>query len=258
IEHQNELSASIGGKVPHTGDRLFFFFAYDKYHARNGANPALYSIPSKAMLNGDFTELNGNVGSGGLSGEGSDNPAFLFDPTTNSCSGNVCTRQPFVGVKNGVATYNVIPSGMISPIAKAMASFMPDPSNPSTLYNNYLGGWPKGYDAHNYDWRVDYDINSKQRISAVGVKGDYIYLNNFSNGMPLPYVSGTYAKIYPQSYILEHVYTISPNLVNQLKYSFTRFAQPQINATDGVKAYAPSALGISNLPQGQAGTEFPG
>jgi hypothetical protein len=258
IEHQNELSASIGGKVPKTGDKLFFFFAYDKYHVRTGANPALYSIPSKAMLSGDFTELNGNVGAGGRSGEGSDNPPILFDPTTNSCSGGVCSRQPFVGVKNGVPTYNVIPSGMLSPIAKAMASFMPDPTNPSTLYNNYLGGWPKGYDAHTYDWRVDYDLNARQRISSVGVKGDDIYLNNFSNGMPLPYVSGTYAKIYPQSYILEHVYTITPSLVNQLKYSFTRFAQPQINATDGVKAYAPATLGISNVPQGQAGTEFPG
>ncbi|HVU45554.1 MAG TPA: carboxypeptidase-like regulatory domain-containing protein, partial [Terracidiphilus sp.] len=258
IEHQNELSVSFGGRVPMTRNKLFFFFAYDKYHARNGANPALYSIPSKAMLSGDFTELNGNVGAGGLSGEGADNPAFLFDPTTNNCSGNVCTRQPFVGTKNGVATYNVIPSSMISPIAKAMAAFMPDPTNPGSLYNNYLGGWPKGYDAHTYDWRVDYELNAKQRISTVGVKGDDIYLNNFSNGMPLPYVSGTYAKIYPQSYILEHVYTITSNLVNQLKYSFTRFAQPQINATEGVKAYEPATFGISNLPAGLAGTEFPG
>lgn len=259
IEHQNELSASFGGKVPKTGNKLFFFFAYDKYHVRTGANPALYSIPSKAMLSGDFTELNGGAGSGGKSGEGSDNPPFLFDPTTNSCdANNHCTRQPFVGTKNGVATYNVIPSGMLSPIAKAMASFMPDPTNPSTLYNNYLGGFPKGWDAHTYDWRVDYDLNAKQRISSVGVKGDYIYLNNFSNGMPLPYVSGTYAKIYPQSYILEHVYTMTPNLVNQLKYSFTRFIQPQINATDGVKAYAPATLGIGNTPLGQASTEFPG
>jgi hypothetical protein len=166
IEHQNELSASFGGKVPKTGNKLFFFFAYDKYHVRTGANPALYSIPSKAMLSGDFTELNGNVGSGGRSGEGSDNPPILFDPNSNSCSGTTCTRLPFVGVKNGVATYNVIPSAMLSPIAKAMAAFMPDPTNPSTLYNNYLGGWPKGWDAHTYDWRVDYDLNAKQRISA--------------------------------------------------------------------------------------------
>lgn len=258
VEHQNELSATFGGVVPKTHKKLFFFFAYDKYHDRNGANPSLSSIPSAAMLSGDFTELNGNVGSGGQTGEGANNPPFLFDPTTNNCNGNVCTRQPFAGVKNGVATYNVIPSAMLSPIAKAMASFMPKPTNPSTLYNNYLNGYPTGYDSRVYDWRADYDLNEKQRISFVGVNGNDIYLQNFSDAMPLPYVAGTYAKIYPQSYILEHVYTITPNLVNQLKYSFTRFIQPQINATEGVAAYAPSALGISGVPPGLAQNEFPG
>ncbi len=258
VEHQNELSASGGGFVPHTGKKLFFFFAYDKYHERLGANPALYSIPTPAMLTGDFTELNGNVGSGGQSGTGSSNPAVLFDPTSNSCVGTVCTRNPLQGTKNGVTTNNVIPAGMISPIAKAMAAKIPAPTNTSSLYNNYLGGIPGGFDDRLYDWRVDYDINSRQRLSTVGVNGARIYLTNFSNQMPLPYVMGTYAKIFPQAYIVEHVFTINANLVNQLKYSFTRFIQPQINATDGVAAYKPSAYGISGTPAGQGSTEFPG
>ncbi len=258
VEHQNELSVSAGGTVPFTGRKLFFFFAYDKYHERLGANPALYNIPTQAMLSGDFTELNGNVGGGGQSGTGASNPAILFDPTTNNCVGSSCTRQPLVGVKNGVATNNVIPAGMISPIAKAMAASIPKPSNATSLYNNYLGAIPSGFDDRLYDWRVDYDLNSRQRISTVGVNGARIYLTNFSNQMPLPYVSGTYAKIYPQAYIVEHVFTINPNLVNQLKYSFTRFIQPQINATDGVAADKPSAFGITNTPAGQGSAEFPG
>jgi hypothetical protein len=267
VEHQGELSLSFGGVVPKTGNKLFFFVAYDKYHLRKGATPSLFTIPSQAMLAGDFTELNGNVGGGGRTGTGSDNPAILFDPTTNNCVGNVCTRQPLVGVKNGVATNNVIPSAMISPIAKAMASFMPAPTNPASLSSNYLGGTPSGFDNHLTDWRVDYEINSKQRISSVGAMGAVHYLNNFQSGgsgataygyLPLPYVAGTYANIFPKDYVLEHTYTINPNLVNQLKYSYTRFIQPQKNATDGVAKYAPSAMGISNLPAGQASTVFPG
>lgn len=267
IEHQNELSVSAGGKVPFTGNKLFFFVAYDKYHERIGANPALYSVPTQAMLGGDFTELQpvtaanpggGNVGAGGHTGTGADNPPFLFDPTTTSCAGSVCNRQPFQGIKNGVATNNVIPSGMLSPTAKAMAAYIPKPSNTTSLYNNYLGGLPGGFDDRLFDWRADYDLNSKQRISTVGVNGARIYLTNFSNQMPLPYVSGTYAKIYPQAYIVEHVYTVTPNLVNQFKYSFTRFIQPQINATDGPAAYTPSAFGITGTPSGQGSREFPG
>lgn len=258
VEHQNELSVSVGGVVPKTAHKVFFFFAYDKYHERLGANPALYSIPSQAMLSGDFTELNGNVGGGGRTGTGADNPPILFDPTSTSCIGSACTRKPLQGIKNGVTTNNVIPSGMISPIAKAMAAGLPAPSNSSTLYNNYLGANPSGFDDRLYDWRVDYDVSARQRISTVGVNGARIYLTNFSNQMPLPYVSGTYAKIYPQSYIVEHVFTINSNLVNQLKYSFTRFIQPQINATDGVADYAPSKFGITNTPVGQGSREFPG
>ncbi len=267
IEHQNELSLSFGGKVPFTHNKLFFFVAYDKYHIRTGANPALYSVPTTPMLSGDFTELQpvttanpagGNVGGGGHTGTGADNPAFLFDPSTTSCTGTVCTRLPFQGIKNGVATNNVIPAGQISPIAKAMAAFLPKPSTPTSLYNNYLGGLPGGFDDRLYDWRADYDLSSRQRISTVGVNGARIYLTNFSNQMPLPYVMGTYAKIYPQAYIVEHVFTVTPNLVNQLKYSFTRFIQPQINATDGPKEYTPSAFGITNTPQGQGSREFPG
>ena len=267
IEHQNELSLSVGGVVPYTKNKLFFFVAYDKYHLRKDVAPSLFSIPTQAMLTGDFTELNGNVGSGGQSGtNAATNKAIIYDPTSNSCVGTTCTRQPFTGVKNGVATNNVIPTAMLSPITKQMASYMPAPSN-NSLTNNYLAGKTAGYDNHLIDWRVDYDLSSSQRISFVGAMGTNTYLNNFQAGgtgvtaygyLPKPYIAGTYADIHPKNFILEHVYTISPSLVNQLKYSYTRFVQPQKNATDGMTEYMPKTFGITKVPDGQAGTEFPG
>lgn len=272
VEHQNELSLSFGGVVPKTGNKLFFFVAYDKYHVRKDATPTLYSIPTPLMLTGDFTELNGNVGGGGQSGTSTTtNKPIIFDPTSNSCSGAVCTRTAFQGTKNGVATYNVIPSALISPIAKAMAAFVPSPSNSSVLTNNYLGQTPTGYDNHLTDWRVDYDLSSRHRISSVGTIGVENYLNNFSSNtttinsvsvgygyLPLPYTGGDYANIYPKNYVVEDAYNINPNLVNQLKFSYTRFFQNISDATDGVSKYLPSAMGISGLPGGQAGREFPG
>src|SRR5581483_8094884 len=266
-EHQNELSLSLGGRVPHTGNKAFFFVAYDKYHYRYSPSPQLYTIPTDLMRNGDFTELNGNVGSGGQSGTGASNPALLFDPMTNSCAGNTCSRSPFTGAKSGVATNNVIPSADISPIALAMEKALPEPSNPSVTTNNYLGSVPKGFDNHVTDWRVDYDISSNHRISSIGTIGVENYLNNYGTGgtgatsygyLPLPYIGGDFANIYPKNYIVEDAYTINPNLVNQLKYSFTRFFQNIANATQGVANYAPGKFGITNLPAGQAGQEFPG
>jgi len=265
IEHQNELSASFGWKVPHTGNRLFFFAAYDKYHYRKGATYALYTVPTTLMRTGDFTELNGNVGSGGLSGTASPNTSIIYDPTTNSCSGSTCTRSPFQGMKNGVPTNNVIPSSYISPIAQAMQQFLPPPSNTATVTNNYLGGFPGGFDNHVANYRVDFDISSKQRISTVGALGTVDYLNNFAapfiasaSGGATPYIGGDLASIFPKVFDIEDTYTINASMTNQLKYGYTRFYQDIADSTAGVAAWSAGAMGITNLPAGQAGVEFPG
>jgi hypothetical protein len=257
-EHQNELSASFGGHVPHV-KRLFFFVTFDRYAESKGANYNLYTVPTTLERQGDFTELNGGVGTGGITGTGGNNPAFLYDPTTSSCAGTSCSRQPFQAMKNGVLTSNIIPTNYISPISQAMESFLPTPSNPSVLTNNYLGGLPSGFNNYVLDWRVDYDLSPKNRLSTVGAFGTVDYLNNYAAPfLPLPYTGGDLADIYPRVYDVEDTYTVSSSIVNQLKFGFTRFFQNIHNATQGVKAYEASTLGVTNLPAGQAGQEFPG
>lgn len=255
VEHQNELSVSVGGKVPHTGEKLFFFFAYDKYHERKGANYSLYTIPTTLMRTGDFTEV---------SGPG--NPAIIFDPTSNVCNNGTCTRAPFQGIKNGVPTNNVIPSSYISPIAQKMQSFLPAPTS-SGVTNNYLGGQPSGFDNHVINYRVDFDLSPRQRISTVGAMGSVGYLNNYSSGgsgattygyLPAPYVGGDLADIFPKVFDIEDTYSINDRMTNQFKYGFTRFYQNIHNATQGVTAWSAPTMGITNLPDGQAGEEFPG
>ena len=270
VEHQNELSLSFGGVVPKTGRKVFFFVAYDKFHSRKGANPSLYTVPTTLMTQGNFTEM-GCIANGGTAtscaGGTTDNTkqkAVIFDPTTTTCTGSTCTRQPFQ--YNGVL--NVIPPGLLSPIAKNMQQFLPsaNTSNPnytnynaSTIYNNYLGGFPSGFDNHVVDWRVDYDLSSNHRISSVGTMGAVNYLNNYGSPfLPQPYTGGDLANIFPKNYIVEDAYTISPSLVNQLKFGFTRFFQNIHNSTQGIKQYEVGSMGITNLPSGQAGEEFPG
>ncbi len=256
VEHQNELSLSVGGKVPLTKDKLFFFVAYDRFHSRRGASYNLYTIPTQLMRSGDFTELGSTP--------------ILYDPLTTKCVGSVCTRQPFQGMKNGVPTYNVIPASRLSPIAQKMQSFLPAPSN-SNLINNYLGGQPSGFDNHVINYRVDYDLSAKQRLSTFGAVGTVNYLNNYGSGtttsggvsylygfLPPPYVGGDLANIYPKVFGVEDTYTINSRMVNQLKYGFTRFYQNIHNATQGVAAWEASTMGITNLPPGQAAEEFPG
>jgi hypothetical protein len=265
-EHQNELSASFGWKVPHTGDKLFFFAAYDKYHDRAYSTPVLSTLPTALMRTGDFTELNGNVGAGGQvgivgnpAGASNVNPAILYDPTSNNCVGTTCTRNPFQGVKNGVPTYNVIPTSYQSPISLAMQSFLPAPSYTNVITNNYLGTRVAGFDNWLIDYRVDYDLNAKNRLSAVGALGTQGYLNNFASPyIPLPYEGGDLAKVFPKQFVVEDTYTVNAHIVNQLKYGYTRFFQDIFDATQNVTKWEAPTMGITNLPAGQAGQEFPG
>ena len=258
VDHQNEFSVSFGGHVPLIKN-LYFFVAYDRFHSRTQNNALSFTIPTALERAGDFTELNGGVGTGGVSGTGPTNNPFLYDPTTTACTNSGCTRQPFQSVKNGVPTYNVIPVGYLSPISKAMQQFLPAPTAPNQLTSNYTAGLDKGFDNHLMDYRVDYDLSPRHRISTVGAAGTVIYLNNYGTPyLPLPYVAGTMANIHPKVYDVEDAFTLNNSMVNQLKFGFTRFAQPQTNATDGMKQYSAGTLGVTNLPGGQASNEFPG
>src|SRR5215472_11823071 len=102
VEHQNELSVEAGSPIPFTHHRAFFFANYDKFHSTSTSRPGIFTVPTPLMRKGDFTELNCGSASNcigtGLSGTGSDNPAFLYDPLTNACSDSKnCSRQPFQG-----------------------------------------------------------------------------------------------------------------------------------------------------------------
>ena len=268
-EHPSELSFSVGGFVPHAAHKVFFFVAYDRYHSAFGQNPSLTTIPSTLMMNGDFTEFNGSPGTGITGNTG--NAAFLFDPMTNNCTITGCTRQPFQGIKNGVPTNNVIPAGDISPITQQMESFWPNYNNataanynPTTITNNYLSTGIGGRDNHLFDYRVDIDISPKNRVSAVGALGHVVYINNFGSPyLPPPYEVGDYAVIVPKQYDVEDTYTITSHMTNQFKWGYTRFYMPIINPTDTAAGYGKTsqtigAFGVTNLPGGQAGTEFPG
>jgi len=269
VEHADELSASVGGHVPHTGNKVFWFFAYDRYHSRLNDAPSQTTIPTALEEQGDFTEELGSPGSG-LTGTSAPNTAYIFDPLSNSCTGGVCTRTPFQSLKGGVPTNNIIPPGRISPITQKMESFMPNyPGSPnanlsgnvnsSVINNNYLGTQIGGRDNHLFDWRVDYDISPKNRISSVGAMGHVVYANNFGTPyLPVPYAVGDYATIVPKQYNVEDAYTLSDHMTNQFKIGYTRFFMPINNPTQGLTPYEVGTLGVTNLPAGQAGQEFPG
>jgi hypothetical protein len=258
VDHQNEFTAAIGGpiSIPHLfsgHDKLFFFAAYDKVHTRSAPAYATETIPTTLMQQGDFTELLAANGGPGYE---------IYDPTSQSCTGNTCTRKPFMGMKNGVPTVNVIPADEISPIAQKMQSFLPTPTT-SGIQNNYLGGIPSGYDNWLYSGRIDYTVSPKQTLSFT-VTGGNRHAVPYTSGLailPVPYLASDYSTVAGHWADMEDSYAITQHLVNQFKFGFSNFGGPPIkNLTQGVAQYEATAMGIgfSGVPaDGQAVTEFP-
>jgi hypothetical protein len=266
IDHQNELAISGGGPIiiPHIFDgrnKLFFFGAYDRVHTRSAPAYTSGTVPTLLMRQGNFSEL--------LSGNNSAGVNFpIYDPLSSVCNGVTCTRTQFDGNFNGVPTLNVIPSAELSPIAKTMQSFLPQPINTS-IQNNFIGGNPTGYDNWLYSARIDYTISPKQTLSAVVTGGNRKAFPWTSNAVssvpstifPLPYIGSTYTTVAGHWADFSDTYTFRPELVNQFKFGFSNFGGPPArNVTQGVSQYEATTLGMqfNGVPAGgQALTEFP-
>jgi hypothetical protein len=263
-DHQNELSISFGGpvRIPHLfdgRDKLFFQLTLDKVNSTAAPTYGNDTLPTTLMRAGDFTEL---LPSTSPYHSGTANIGYtIYDPTTQTCpTSTTCTRQPFMGMKNGIPTPNVIPASEISPIAQKLQSFLPPVVN-GNVTNNYVGGIPGGYRNLLFSGKVDYDISSNQRLSVAYADGrrHAVPYTSGSANLPVPYLASTLSTVAGNFAELEHTITIRPNLVNQFKVGYQYFGGPPVqNITEGNPLYEATSLGITNLPAGQASDEFPG
>jgi hypothetical protein len=267
IEHQYELSGSVGGPIPLTRKHGFFFVNYDQFHGRTGVSPAIFTVPTARMKAGDFSQLLQTTTVNGVT----TTVGQIYDPlsaatcTAHNTGAAPCRYQygygPGAGIgPNGnpvlIGTPNVIPTSEISPIAQYLQKFMPDPQVDQITSNTSYSG-VSGFDNHEQVAKVDFDMFHGQRLSffySHGVRASAGYGAN----LPLPYTASDSSIISPTIMMLEHSIVINPRMVNQFKYGFARFPQPVFAPTDNLAPYRASDAGITGLPPGQASGNFPG
>jgi hypothetical protein len=236
VEQQNEFGATLGGPI--IKNKLFFFFNYDGYRFKQGANPTFYNLPTAAERSGDFSAL---LPFGGI----------IYDPNTTLCNANgVCTRQPFPN--------NVIPSNRISSVSKYLQSMLPSTIN-GGLQNNYLGFLTGGVTQNMYSANVDYQPFKSNHITNLFQHGSNPTVGLPPNGgpqLPLPYTSSRYGETIVTVEQITDTDTITQNLVNNFGFQYNRFETPFTNPT--LSGNYAQKSGLGNLPAGEPQQEFPG
>ncbi len=229
VEHTNEFGFDVGGPI--VRNRIFFFGNYDGYRVVQGGQPVYYSLPTPAETAGNFSQL----------------ATALFDPQTTNCANGPCTRAPFPG--------NGVPAARISKASKYFDAPLPSVSN-AGIQNNFLNAVPVGYYTNNTTVKVDFNANDKNRFYVDFSRGERGQSTDYrGQTLPLPYADTRQVNELPTIAQAKHTYVFTPNLLNQLSYSFSRLWVPITNSTIGGDWM--EKAGVTGLPAGEAAGAFP-
>jgi hypothetical protein len=158
IYKQNDFGATVGGpvwipKVYRGKDKTFFFFSYEGFRNRSGANGAQFTVPTTEMYNGDFTKWVTSTGA----------LIPIYDPTTQvTRADGTVARTQFPG--------NVIPKSLFSPAAvKALGVFQ---GSGILTANNGAAPGTNAYVINNYRVLTGTQVAP---VNKTSIKGDHIF-----------------------------------------------------------------------------------
>jgi len=218
---RNQFGGSAG--FPFIKDHLFIFGDYEGRREISPLNPALVTVPTARMRNGDFSELltarqtvNGaplpltsrpgtdSVDSGSRSPNGE-----IYDPVTG---------LPFVG--------NIIPTNRLNSAALNYLRAFPLPNVPGNangLLQNYRAFQQDVTNYNRFDTRVDFTLDQKDTLFA-RFAYDNSNFNRNSQFTNLPSGFGGGQNLtHARGYALGYTRSITPNVLNELRVGYTRF-----------------------------------
>jgi hypothetical protein len=132
----NQFGANYGGPI--RKNKAFFFANWERSR-RAQAVSGFQTIPTQAMVNGDFQGIS----------------TTIYDPLTGNPDGT--GRTPFPN--------NIIPASRIAFAAKQLAALLPVPNiTTNSLFNNYFVAADAEYTRDNVDSRVDWSPTTKSTI----------------------------------------------------------------------------------------------
>lgn len=213
-------------KIYNGRDKTFFTFGWEA--SRNVLYaPVTATVPTALQRQGIFTEA----------------PGQIYDPY--STSGN--TRQPLPAGCNSAGCFGagkIVQN--INPVSQKLLQFFPQP-NVAGLTNNYVYANRTSDQVDQFNFRVDHNFSSKQRVFARGTRDTNTHHeNDLFNQATGP--SGINQTLRAYLLALGDTWTITPRLILQTNYGFAYQKNFQIPQNYGYQA---SDYGFTNLDSQQ-------
>jgi hypothetical protein len=226
--HRNQFGAFLSGPISRS-HHLYFYAAYEGLRQPE-TDSIVTTVPTAAERSGDFSQT--------LNPDGS--LQVIYDPFSTHPDGNGgFTRDPFPG--------NIIPSNLLNSTGTQLANLYPLPNHPNegggpNEHNNYFAQAPGRTDNDKFDWRIDWDQSSKNRVFARmsdRVRQNFIPPCFFCNGAD----TGSNNEDYGFLIVVNDTYTPSPTWVIDAYAAYGRWWEGQTQV--GLGKQNLSAIGLS-------------
>ena len=264
--HQNQFGGAAGGPI--IKNKLFIFGDYQGTRiataggvVQNLGFGGLYTIPTPAMVGGDFSGILGaSLGTDPVTGQAALYNQ-IFNPNTTMCtskcgtSSATYTRAPFAG--------NVIPKSLQDPAAAKIAALFPNPNQPikpnDYPQNDLAVLTPGTLTTDQGDGRVDYRIDDKDSLfgSLSWSNTGKTNQNPFTGGLDNASFYGANELDLGRNAQLSYTRIWSPKIISETRIGFSRLvtARTQDNANVdlfkkfGIGGYDPTGPLNGGLPQ---------
>jgi hypothetical protein len=226
---QNHFGGAVGGPV--LKKKMFFYFDYDQIVDHGSANNYTNSIPTPAVMSGDFT-----------------GQWPIYDPTTQTIAYD-SAGNPYPVRKTFQQEYgsNAIPAAMFDAVASKFQQFYPTPGGSACVngaatikanciiaggkfipgsigsegeaQNNFYSTSPASYPTKRYFGRLDYDVTPNNRLSMSDSQDDSPSIAP-SSVTPAP-VGWESADVTDNQAQITDVWNINPHLINEARIGYT-------------------------------------
>jgi hypothetical protein len=218
----NRFGGTFGGPV--RKDKTFFFVTWEQTRQLT-SDTITSTVPTLQERTGDFSDLRSASGA----------PLAIYDPA----AGSGTARTAFAGT--------IIPAQRLDKVALAALDYYPLPNRAGSVNNanNFVGSSANTLNRNIVVVRLDHQFRPSDLFTARYYINDSGTNNSGTYGIPASDPNGDLTDVRVQSFLAAETHIFSPNLSNDLRYTYLR--RKFIDTRPGAGENLASKIGLTGV-----------